>query len=147
MNRLKILHPALTVILAFVLAGSASAEQKQRLGVWDVHYVVIPTLFLKPDIAASYDVVRGVDRAMMNISVLDSDGVPVHAALTGSMTNLLGQVQALSFREVTEGEAVYYLAEVKHTDRETLRFRVEIVPPDGTAQVLAFQQQMFWEGR
>ena len=125
----------------------AVADQKQKLGAYDVHYIVVPTSFFNTDIATQYNIVRGKDRALMNISVLNEEGVPVQALIEGYMTNLLGQQQRLDFKEVTEGDAVYYLAPIKHTDRETLRFTVEIATPDDQTHQLKFQQQMYWDGR
>ena len=103
--------------------------------------------FLKPEVAADYGVVRGRDRAFINLSVLDPEGTPVPAAVSGTMVNLLSQSEPLRFREVREGEAIYYLAEFKHTDRDTLRFAVDIVAPDGEARQLKFQQRMYWDGQ
>ncbi len=139
--------PAILVLSMLWITPAAQAEQVQRLGDWDVHYVLIPTSFLKPEIAARHGIARGRDRAMLNISVLDSDGLPVAVEISGNIRNLLEQVQPLTFIEVREGTAVYYLAEVKHSDREILRLSIEIAPPDGSKQVLQFQQQMFWDGR
>ncbi len=139
---------AVLLCLAMLLSGAtARAEQLQRLGDWDVHYVVIRTSFLKPEIAARHGIVRGPDRALLNISVIGTDGKPVAATVSGRMRNLLEQDSPLDFQEVREGEAVYYLAPVKHTDREILRFYVDIRPPDGTVQHLEFQQQMYQDGR
>jgi hypothetical protein len=140
----------LTLLLAGLLLGashSAWAEQFKRLGAWDVHYVVIRTSFLKPEIAARNDIVRGPDRALLNISVIGDDGKPVVATLSGRVRNLLEQETPLEFREVREGEAVYYLAQIRHTDRETLRFYIDIQPPDGTTQRLEFLQQTYQDGR
>jgi len=137
---------AMVSILA-IACLNANAEQKQQLGPWEVHYALVPTSFLKPDIAVRYGVTRGRDRAMLNISVLDDAGNPVAVEISGTITNLLSQRQPISFREVSEGRAIYYLAEVKHTDREVLRFAVDIIPPDGSAQRLQFQQTMYWDGR
>lgn len=134
-------------LLMMLGAVGAGAEQKAQLGPWEVHYVVVGTTFLKPEVAAAYEVTRGRDRALMNISVLDAEGTPVHADVSGVMINLLSQREPLRFREVQEGAAIYYLAEFKHTDRDTLRFAVDIVPPDGEAQQLTFQQRMYWDGR
>jgi len=131
--------------MALLLTLGASAEQMRRLGDWDVHYVLIPTTFLNSDIASGYQITRGRDRALLNISVISSDGVPVPAEIYGASTNLLGQQQSLDFIEVREGSAIYYLATIKHTDRETLRIDVTITPPDQIPQVLEFQQQVFWE--
>lgn len=136
----------LTLLLILATPG-AWAEQVARLGPWAVHYVVVGTTFLKPEVATEYGVTRGRDRAFMNLSVLDAEGRAVPAEVSGIMINLLSQQQRLQFREVQEGEAIYYLAEFKHTDRDTLRFVVDIVPPDGEPQQLRFQQRMYWDDR
>lgn len=130
-----------------LIAAGASAEQMQKLGDWEVHYVLVPTTFLNKDIAADYQIERGRDRALVNISILDNAGNPVVADVSGRVINLLSQSENLQFREVTEGPAVYYLADVRHTDRDVLRFEIQIVPPDQTSQLLKFQQKVYWEGR
>lgn len=134
------------LLLLGMLSG-AHAEQFKRLGNWDVHYVVVRTSFLKPEIAARNEIIRGPDRALLNVSVIGQDGKPVTAKLSGRMRNLLEQDMPLEFREVREGDAVYYLAQFRHTDREILRFYVDITPPDGTTQRLEFKQQMYQDGR
>jgi len=136
----------LTAIL-LVTTPIAEAEQKQQLGPYEAHFVVVNTTFFSEEIASRYNVVRGRDRALVNLSFLDESGTPVPVRLTGTVTNLLSQVQPLEFREVREGPAIYYLAEIRHTDRETLRFKVQVVAEDGQERELAFQQQMFWDDR
>lgn len=138
------LRPVVALALCF-LPAIVHAEQKQRLGPFDVHYVVVQSTFFSEEIASRYQIVRGRDRALLNLSVLNSNGEPVRATLEGTITNLLGQVTPLEFREVAEGSAVYYLAEVRHTDRETLRFSVTVTAGDGVPRSLRFQQQMFWD--
>ncbi|MGE0625160.1 MAG: DUF4426 domain-containing protein [Pseudomonadales bacterium] len=147
MNTSPLRHLLANAALCALLCAPATlhAEQKQRLGPYEVHYVLVQSTFFSEEIASRYGIVRGRDRALLNISVLDEDGAAIHATLEGTVTNLLGQVTALDIREVTEGPAVYYLAEVKHTDRETLRFAVTITASDGVAHELRFQQQMFWD--
>lgn len=130
-----------------LLVSAAAAERMQEIGDHRAHYSLVPTLFLKADIAAGYGIRRARDRALLSISVLDADRTPVRAAVTGTMRNLLEQTQPLEIREVVEGSAVYYLAEVRHSDREVLRFAIDIVTPDGRSHRLSFQQQMYWEGR
>jgi hypothetical protein len=134
--------PALIAIL--VLSLPAVAEQKQDFGPWQVHYVVLPTTFLRPEIANQYEIVRGKDRSLLNVSVLDEAGAPVVAEASGAFVNLLGQRQDLQFTEVREGEAVYYLAQLKHANEETLRFELHIVPPGDTAKIIRFQQKLYW---
>ena len=148
LRRATTLLLCLAAALTGTLTGTrAQAEQLERLGDWDVHYVVIRTSFLKPEIAAKHGIVRGADRALLNISVIGDDGKPVVATLSGRVRNLLEQDTPLEFQEVREGDAVYYLAQIRHTDREILRFYVDIRPPDGTVQRLEFQQQMYQDGR
>lgn len=137
----------LLIAILTVTATGATAEQKQTLGPYEAHYVVVQSTFFSEEIAARYDIVRGKDRALVNVSFLDEALTPVAVTLSGTVTNLLSQVSELDFREIREGDAIYYLAEIRHTDRETLRFKVAVRTPDGTDREFAFQQQMFWDGR
>ena len=140
--------PALTLLIFILLTSPlVRAEQKQMLGPYEALYVVVQSTFFSEQVAAKYGIVRGRDRALMNLSFLDESLAPVAVSLTGIARNLLSQEVDLAFREVREGDAIYYLAEVRHTDRETLRFRIQVTTPDGQARELAFQQQMFWDGR
>lgn len=137
-------------LLSLCLIGCSAvmqADQKQRLGAFDVHYVVVPSMFFNEAIANRYEIARGRDRALINISVLDESLTAVAVTLEGAMTNLLGQRQELEFQEVREGGAIYYLAPIKHADRETLRFSILITGTSGNVEELKFQQQMFWDDR
>jgi hypothetical protein len=148
MRALRTLLPILLgVALTFGIAITASAEQKQRIGAYDAHYSLVPTLFLKPEIAKRHGISRGRDRALLNVSILDGSNTPVQAAVAGHVKNLLGQETKLAFREVLDGTAVYYLAVVQHTDREILRFFIDIVTPDSATHRLDLTQKMYWEGR
>ena len=134
-------------LLILFTAPAVQAEQKQMLGPYEAHYVVVQSTFFSEEVAGKYGIVRGRDRALMNLSFLDESLTPVAVSLNGISKNLLSQEVDLEFREVREGDAIYYLAEVRHTDRETLRFRIQVTTPDGEVRELAFQQQMFWDGR
>jgi len=66
------IRTALTVLLsvaAIIFSPLGVAEQMQRFGQYELHYIVIPTTMLKPEIAAEYDISRGKDRALVNVSV------------------------------------------------------------------------------
>jgi len=135
------------VLFMLTVPVSLNAEQMQKFGDWEVHYILVPTTFLKPAIAEQYGIVRGRDRAYLNISVLDGALEPSLVGIEGTMTNLLGQQQHLEFREVREGSAVYYLTAIKYTDREVLRFNILVTPPGDSTKTLKFQQKMYWDGR
>jgi len=137
----------ISVLFVLLLCASLplSAEQFQRLGDLNVHYAVLNTRFLDPQIADTYRIVRAKDRALVNISLIDAQGNAVTANLDGSVTNLLGQVQPLIFRLIEEDSARYYIATLKYSDRDTLRFSIHITRDGTDLGKVNFQQQLFWE--
>ena len=137
---------ALVTLLAALVGHTAHAEQKVTVAEHEIHYVVIPTTFLKPAIASQYGLIRGEDRSLVNISVLDPGGAAVKADVTGISRNLLGQELQLEFREVVEGSAVYYLAVFRHGNEEHQQFRLTVVLPNAETATIEFQQKMYWEG-
>lgn len=143
----RTLSACAALALTLNLAAPAAAEQMRRIGAFEAHYSLLPTTFLKPDIAARYGITRGRDRALLNVSILDTDGLPVTAELSGSVRDLLGQRRTLEFQEVQEGDAVYYLATMRHDHREVLRLAIDIGTPDGAAHQVEFQQELFWADR
>ncbi len=143
----RVLRHRAVLLAALLVCVPAQGEQKQMLGPYEAHYVVVQSTFFSEAVAEKYGIVRGRDRALMNLSFLDASQTPVAVSLDGISKNLLSQEVALTFREVREGPAIYYLAEVRHTDRETLRFSIQVTTPDGEVREMTFQQQMFWDGR
>lgn len=141
--------PAAVGVVALALLSlahslPARAEQFQQLGRFEAHYSVIPTTLLKPAIAADYDITRARDRALVNIALIDPQSGPVSAEVSGIVRDLLSLERPLAFTEVREGEAVYYLATIEHSDEETMRFFVDVETPDGTSHRLEFQQKLYW---
>lgn len=113
-------------------------ETSKTFGDYEVLYTVIPSTTLLPEMAAEYKVVRAKDQALVNISVRkrlpDGSDVAQAATLKGSYSNLI-QPRDLEFREVREQGAIYYLAQLRFTNRETLRFDLKVTPvmPEGEA--------------
>jgi len=126
-----------------LLAGAAEAAQFRPLGDLEVHYVVVNTLFLDADVAARYGIVRARDRAILNVSVIGPDGRPRDAEVTGKARNLLEQTVPLEFRRIEEGEAIYFIAPLRHTDQEVLRFRIDVDDRQGTAGAIEFQERLW----
>ena len=134
-----------TLAIFCLLACNALAEQKVMIGEFAAHYVVFPSAFLSAEVANTYDITRARGLSIVNLSVLGPDGKGAEVELDGNAKNLLGQLSPLKFREVREGEALYYLAEVRHTNREVLRFSIAITPSGERTFDLKFQQELFWE--
>ncbi|MFC3092666.1 DUF4426 domain-containing protein [Alteromonas sediminis] len=132
----------LVLITLFSCTSVTYAEQKKVVGPWDVHYMVVNTTFLTPEIAKANGIVRSKYNALVNISVLDTDDKKAQlVAIDGEATNLLGNKKKLSFKRVQEGQAIYYLAVVPFRDKETLRFDISL-RQGNTNDSLKFQQKM-----
>lgn len=132
---------SLLLLLAASL-GSAVAEQSQQLGPWTVHYNAFNSTFLSPQIARQYDIQRSRLNAVLNVAVQDAQGKAQAVALSGEARDLLGHVRTLSFREVREGEAIYYLAQLPIRQEDTFRFEIALKAP-GQQQLLKFQQTFY----
>lgn len=135
----------LFVALIACFAPPIKAEQKIQLANWDVHYIAINSTFLTPQVAKQYGIVRSKFNGLINISVLDTgDQAAQSVVMTGSAKNLLGVVKPLSFKQVNEGKAIYYLATLPFADQEQYRISVNI--NDGTVQkTLKFQHKFYAE--
>ena len=131
-------------IALLLLCTNSYAEQVHRFAGHEVHYIVIPTTFLETDVAAQYKVTRAKNRALINVAVLDADNNAVTATITGSSSNLLGQRQNFDFRQVQEGAAIYYLAELLHSDEEIHRLEIQVRLQNGRQDQIKFNQKMYW---
>lgn len=128
-----------------ILMTQVSAENMKKLGNMNVHYMAIGSTFFTPEIAKAYGISRSRYNGLVNISVLDTtkEGTPAKAvSIMGNAKNNLGQVKKLDFTEVTEGKAIYYLAQVSYRNEETLHFNISI--NDGKqVQQLTFSQTFY----
>lgn len=142
-KRLGYFSVLMLLSLAGLIPSQAQAEQKQVLGNWDVHYIALNSTFLTPDVAKQYGIVRSKFNGLINISVLNrKDQVAQSVILTGEAKNLIGVVKKLTFKEVKEGKAIYYLAVLPFSDREQYRMTVNI--NDGQVQkTLKFQHKFY----
>ncbi len=127
------------------LIGTANAENMKKLGSMNIHYMAIGSTFFTPEIAKVYGITRSRYNGLVNISVLDNTktGKPAKTvSISGQAKNNLGQFKDLEFKEVKEGDAIYYLAQVSYNDEETLHFTLKI--NDGKEQqVLKFSQKFY----
>ena len=135
-------------MLLLVSGIEARAEQLKTFGDYSVHYSTFTTDMLTAEVARSYNISRSKNRALLNISilkkVLDTNVKPVRAQVVASATNLSAQLKNLEIREISDQGAIYYIAEIPISDRETLNFNVEVTPEGETNTfTLTFQQQFF----
>lgn len=132
-------------LLASLFLVPALAEQKKQLGDWDIHYIAFNSTFLTPDIARSYNLNRSSTQAIINISVLDKNTQQAQAVNIGGIArNLLGQQRQLTFREIKDGEAIYYIAVLPFRNEDMFRFSMDIVQGNNRQQ-LNFEQTFYTE--
>ncbi len=133
------------LLFGILLSGHASAERFKAFDHYQVHYNALNTTFLPPEVAKTYSIQRSKVRGLINVAVLDSrSNKPVTALVTGEIRNLVGQTQALEFKLVREGIAVYYIAEFRFTDDEILNFDLQVQPdPNAAAYQFEFKQHFY----
>lgn len=142
---MRILITLILALSSFVTsADSVQGGQYKELGPWQVHYIAFPSTFIQPNIAKAYGLERSNYKGIINISVLaNKKGTPAQKAkLTGEAKNLLGSKQTLEFKEVVDGDAIYYLAQVDFRNEEIYRFKINI-NQGNNFQVLNFQQKFY----
>jgi hypothetical protein len=123
----------------------AMAENMKKLGKMNVHYMAIGATFLTPEIAKAYGIERSRYNGLLNISVLDNTqkNMPAKSvSISGTARNDVGQIKTLSFDEVNEGGAIYYLAQLKYSDEETFYFNLTITDGKESHQ-LTFKQKFY----
>jgi hypothetical protein len=136
-------HYLLLILLGLGLSFSANAEQKKQLGNWDVHYIAFPAPLLTPEIAQQYKLQRSKYNGIVNISVLDKNAQePQKVTMSGIAKDIQGRQRSLEFSEVTEGNAVYYLAQLPFQNAQQFRFSIEITRGE-ESQTLTFDQTFY----
>lgn len=141
-------------ILCLCLSAICShAEQKKTFssfGVdYDVHYSVVNTTFLTPQVAQAYGITRGKNRAILNISVrkqlTDGSNVAKKALISGKTSDLIHNIP-LNFSEIIEQDAIYYIAEFEFNNKDLRRFDISIQPdPNIAPYTLTFSQKIYIE--
>lgn len=141
----KLLKSIILLMITSSFMFTANAENMKKLDNLDVHYIAFGATFLTPKIAKAYNIQRSRYNGVINIAVLDNtqDGKPAkRATISGKARNDLGQIKTLAFDEVTEGDAIYYLAQVTYSDEETFYF--DITVNDGTGnKSFKFKQKFY----
>lgn len=129
-------------------AQEITAPTHETFGDHVVHYNAQLTTRLTAEVARTTGIDRDGSRGMLNITVLlqgDAENrAPVTARVEVQATNLTGQLQSISMRELRDGESIYYVGEFSVANEETLTFDVTVRPAGvETAHEFSFQQQFF----
>jgi hypothetical protein len=139
----------LPLMLALLgLSFSAAAEQYKDFGNYRIHYSAFKSDMIAPEIAKAHGLTRSRYRAVVNITVQkkaeDGSYQAVHAKVDGTARDIYSKVSRLEMEEVSEGKAIYYLAELPFTDEQRLNFEIRVIPQgEKVARQISFSQQFF----
>lgn len=128
-------------------AEPANASMKD-FGDYVIHFNAISTDQLQPEVARAYNITRSKNRAMLNVSIIrkveGTIGQSVAGSVSATANNLTGQLKNLTLRQVTEGDAVYYIGDVAVANGETLVFNIDATPINETSRFsVRFSRQFF----
>lgn len=141
----KLPYLGFLLLCSMLFTTAANAEQKQQLGDWDIHYIAFNSTFLTPQVARATNLSRNKNNAIINISVLDSQTQQAQQVQIGGVVrNLLGQQRNLTFREIKDGDAIYYIAVMPFQNEEQYRFSLDI-RQGSQRQQLNFEQKLYTE--
>lgn len=119
-------------------AAEAATVSSRDFGNYVVHFNALSTDQLTAEIAKNYNIVRSKNRAMLNVSILKkaagTTGVPVTGTVSAQAANLNGQLKDVNIREIREGDAIYYIADIPVSNGETLVFTVDVTPVNETSK-------------
>jgi len=127
---LLVISVALVSLLA-LLPFQASAEQSKTFGEHTIHYNAFRADTLTPEIARLHGIVRSSHRIVINVTVIKKGsegemGSAVEADIWGDVTNLNGQNRSLHFFPLREEGTIYYIDQLRITDKERLNFKIFI---------------------
>ena len=137
---------AALVLACLPLAGVA--ENSTDIPGYIIHHNAFTTDTLSPEVARHYQLTRSKNRGMLNVSVIK--GVPgttgrsVRAEVTAQAVNLAGQSREIELREITDGDAIYYIGDFRVTHQETLNFTLQVTPEGSTESYTARLSQEFF---
>jgi hypothetical protein len=145
---IKRILSCLGLFAALTISLHAYAESSRQFGDFTIHYTAFRSDILQPDIAKTYNLTRRNNRVIVNIAVIKkvpgTTGTPSTAKVEGQVSNLTGQLRQLDFREIKEGDAIYYLAETQVSNGEFLKFELAVTPAGKTdAATIRFDKRFF----
>lgn len=127
----RIAVSVISALIAVLLTPAAAAEYVD-FGDYQVHYSIFSSSFLRPEIAAKNDLNRSKSIGVINISIMqeteDGGWRTVGGQVEGKVLNDIQQQRFLGFRRISEGDAVYYIAEFQYRNAELLTFQVTARP-------------------
>ena len=131
MRRLAMFLFSLCLALPVLAADAAKPDRKEVFGDITVHYSAFNSTFVQPATAQAAGLVRSKNQGIINVTVLKA-GKPSVANVSGTVSDLTSRQVPLSFKQVTDQGAVYYLAQFPIDQEESRTFAITVGSGDTT---------------
>jgi len=141
MGRLAIFLLSACLGLSAMAADAIKGERQEVFGDITVHYNTLNSTYLQPDIAQATELVRSKNQGVINVAVLKA-GKPVVAQVSGAVKDLTNKRLPLSFKQITEPGAVYYIAQFPVPQQENRTFEIAVTS-GGQTHTFSFNQELF----
>ena len=140
----------LLLLSFFTAAISANDNNEYTSDPYTIHYSVFNSTFVPPDVASAYQLRRGKNIGMINVSVrkkLDKGTLEKRAFVKGTKSDFI-HTNTLDFIEIEEKGAIYYLASFQFGHRDTLNFSIEVQPDRNKPPIsLQFSHVLYQDGK
>lgn len=141
MSRLAVFLLTACLGTCAMAADAIDGNRQKEFGDITVHYNTFTSSFLPPETAQAAGIVRSNEKGLINVSVIK--GVtPVAAQVTGTIKDLSGKSEVLTFKQITEKSGISYLAPYSVTQQEYRTFTIN-VETAGKAHSFQFNQELF----
>lgn len=141
MKRLALFLITACLSVGAIAADAIKGERKEVFGDITVHYNTFNSTFLTPDIAKAAGLTRSKHQGVINVSVLKA-GKPLIVQVSGTVKDLTSQSIPLKFKQVTEQNAIYYIAQYPVEQQETRTFEIKVQTED-KINTINFNQELF----
>ncbi|MFL1499998.1 DUF4426 domain-containing protein [Pseudomonas sp. O64] len=141
MSRLAVFLLTACLGASAMAADTIDGNRQKEFGDITVHYNTFTSSFLQPETAQAVGVVRSKNKGLINVTVVK--GVTsVAAQVTGTIKDLGGKTEILTFKQITEKGGINYLAPYSVPQREYKTFTIN-VETGGKAHSFQFNQELF----
>lgn len=141
MKRLALFLITACLSVGALAADAIKAERMEKFGDITVHYNTFNSTFLTPEIAKAAELTRSKNQGVINVSVIKG-GKPLMAQVSGTVKDLTSKTDPLTFRQITEQGAIYYIAQYPVDQQETRTFEIKVQTGD-KVNTLNFNQELF----
>lgn len=142
---------AVLIFLSIWVSQACVAETKTFITTekYQIFFTAFNSSNIQPAIAREYGLTRGKDIGLVNVAVVEKGNIKGKPAqVSGTVNNMLAQMQTLIFKEIDEGDATYYIAPYRFDHLDRMTFLLKVKPaPDAPIEEIKFQRQLYLDGK